>query len=212
MFNLEEAIAGWRRQMAADGIKTPVLLDELESHLRDDAERQICSGLGVQEAFETAVRRIGQAAVLKTEFAKIEAMKDERKRRFMRIYCAVFPVFYSLICAYGLWKMEMSLTERIFGFIAVALAALFIGSMPFLHRLLPVVQDNRLRLAIQTASTMAGLFCGVLFMNFVLPRLNLTSSQVTVTVLWVVLPMAVISSIAYGLGDAARRHALAADS
>ena len=30
MFDLEQAIAGWRRQMQAAGIKTPVPLEELE--------------------------------------------------------------------------------------------------------------------------------------------------------------------------------------
>jgi len=31
MFNLEQSIADWRRQMIAGGIKTPVPLEELES-------------------------------------------------------------------------------------------------------------------------------------------------------------------------------------
>ncbi len=38
MFNLEQAIADWRRQMLAVGIKTPVPLEELEIHLRDEIE------------------------------------------------------------------------------------------------------------------------------------------------------------------------------
>ena len=40
MFNLNQAIEGWRREMLAAGIKTPVPLDELESHLREDVEHQ----------------------------------------------------------------------------------------------------------------------------------------------------------------------------
>ena len=32
MFDLEQAIADWRRQMLAAGIKTPVPLEELKSH------------------------------------------------------------------------------------------------------------------------------------------------------------------------------------
>jgi|SRR5437867_1623996 len=35
---LEKAIAEWRRQMLAAGVKTPVPLDELGSHLRDHAQ------------------------------------------------------------------------------------------------------------------------------------------------------------------------------
>ena len=40
MFDLEQSIADWRRQMLAAGIKTPVPLEELESHLREEIERQ----------------------------------------------------------------------------------------------------------------------------------------------------------------------------
>src|SRR5580692_5055891 len=69
MFDLEQSIAEWRRQMAAGGIKESVVLDELESHLRDEFERQIKSSSSPQESFEIAVRRIGQPGVLQTEFA-----------------------------------------------------------------------------------------------------------------------------------------------
>ena len=41
MFNLGQAILDRRRQMAASGIKAPDVLDELESHLRDDLEEQM---------------------------------------------------------------------------------------------------------------------------------------------------------------------------
>jgi hypothetical protein len=70
MFDLEKSIAEWRKQMLAAGIKTPVPLEELECHLRDDVEQQIQSGLNAQQAFENSVRRIGQADKLKSEFKK----------------------------------------------------------------------------------------------------------------------------------------------
>ncbi len=70
MFNLEQAISEWRRQMLTAGITSPVPLDELESHLRDEIEQQIKSGINAQQTFENAVTRIGQANVLKSEFNK----------------------------------------------------------------------------------------------------------------------------------------------
>jgi hypothetical protein len=70
MFNLDEAISEWRKQMLAAGIKTPVPLEELETHLRDNVERQIQSGLNAQQAFENSVRQIGHASQLKSEFKK----------------------------------------------------------------------------------------------------------------------------------------------
>jgi hypothetical protein len=72
MFNLEQSILEWRRQMLAAGIKTLVPLDELEIHLREEIARQMKSGLSRQKAFEIAVQRIGQPKVLKSEFKKSE--------------------------------------------------------------------------------------------------------------------------------------------
>src|SRR5215472_9639615 len=70
MFNLEQAIAAWRRQMIAAGIKTPVPLEELESHLREEIEQQIKLGMDEQTAFKRTASQIGQPKTLKKEFAK----------------------------------------------------------------------------------------------------------------------------------------------
>jgi hypothetical protein len=80
MFNLDHAIAEWRRQMLAAGIKTPVPLNELENHLRDDVEQQMRSGSSAQQAFQAAVQGIGQAAVLECEFDKVGGMKRAQER------------------------------------------------------------------------------------------------------------------------------------
>jgi hypothetical protein len=72
MFDLEQSIADWRTQMLAAGIKTPVPLEELEIHLREEIERKMKSGLNEQRAFEISVQQIGQAQPLKMEFKKID--------------------------------------------------------------------------------------------------------------------------------------------
>ena len=56
--------------MQVAGIKTPVPLEELESHLREEIERQMKLGLGEQKAFEVSVLRIGQPQILGSEFKK----------------------------------------------------------------------------------------------------------------------------------------------
>jgi uncharacterized membrane protein (DUF485 family) len=94
MFNLEPAIAEWHRQMLAAGIKTPVPLEELEIHLREEIEQQMKSELSEQKAFEIAVRTIGQANTLKLEFAKNKNMnlttyistKRERVAKWLAIH------------------------------------------------------------------------------------------------------------------------------
>jgi len=81
MFNLEQSITDWRRQMLAAGIKTPVPLEELENHLREDVEEQMRSGATAQQAFEATIRQIGQGEMLQPEFARAgETIYEQLKR------------------------------------------------------------------------------------------------------------------------------------
>jgi len=91
MFNLEQSISEWRRQMLAAGIKPPVLLEELESHLREEIERQMRSGLNAQPAYAIAVQQIGRANVLKREFKKVERTL---MKRIAIILLGVFGVLF----------------------------------------------------------------------------------------------------------------------
>src|SRR5437667_9215593 len=69
MFDLDSAIEEWRRQMLAGGVESPDVLEELENHLREDFEEQSRTH-SQEQAFETAVRRIGEARTLQNEFEK----------------------------------------------------------------------------------------------------------------------------------------------
>src|SRR5881628_1123875 len=97
MFSLEVAIAHWRQQLAGSGIKSAEVLDELESHLRDDVEQQLQSGLGAQEAFEAAAQRIGEAAALKKEFRKAGPAAPTKQQAFLRKLCFVSAGFAVLV-------------------------------------------------------------------------------------------------------------------
>src|ERR1017187_6200271 len=79
MFDLDQSLAGWRKQMLAAGIKTPVPLEELEIHLREDIAQQMQSGFSAQQAFGIAVKQIGRAPELKREFKKISAPMEMQK-------------------------------------------------------------------------------------------------------------------------------------
>jgi len=70
MFNLDQAIARWRLQMADAGVETTESLNELEAHLRDDIDHAIRSGLSAELAFQGASERLGRADALRGEFAK----------------------------------------------------------------------------------------------------------------------------------------------
>jgi hypothetical protein len=101
MFDLENSIADWRQQMLAAGIKTPVPLEELESHLREEIEQQMKSGLSEREIFNSAVQNIGQAGLLKTEFKKaggfISWLGENKSARINRIFGALWLAFCSWV-------------------------------------------------------------------------------------------------------------------
>ena len=77
--------------MLAAGIKSPVPLEELEIHLREEIEQLMKSGLSGQDAFEIAIRQIGQPKRLNNEFEK-----SERKymKRTAIILLGVFDVLF----------------------------------------------------------------------------------------------------------------------
>lgn len=79
MLDLEQSIADWQQQMLGAGIKTPVPVEELESHFRDEIERQVKSGLSAQQAFGIAARKIGQVPELKSEFKKVGVPMEMQK-------------------------------------------------------------------------------------------------------------------------------------
>lgn len=98
MFDLEKAIAQWRQQLAAR-ILSREILDELESHLRDDVRAQMESGLDAHAAFRSAVQRMGEAAVLEAEFAKIP---EERSPNLSRLVGKVATLFVAFLMTAGL--------------------------------------------------------------------------------------------------------------
>jgi hypothetical protein len=91
MFNFEQSIAEWRQQMLAAGIKTPVPLDELEIHLREEIERQMKSDLNELKAFEISVQRIGQPKMLDSEFKKSERTY---MKRTLIVLVGIFAVLF----------------------------------------------------------------------------------------------------------------------
>ena len=212
MFNLDAALSEWRRQMLAAGIKTPVPLNELEMHLREEIEHQVESGIDARKAFGAATQKIGQAYTLRNEFNKVGGKSEDMKQKLMRIYFVIFPILYSVMGLYGLLKMEMHAALRMLGFIAVALSVFSIWYAPQAHKHLPNVLNRKARLTIQIAPLLLWMVCAGVFMNSVLPRLNLTQGQLVVTVLWLMMQTALMSSLGYGLGDDARRENATAGS
>src|SRR5205814_8571205 len=96
MFNLEQSISEWRRQMLSAGLKNPEIVDELESHLREDWARRVQSGESEEQAFEGAVQGVGQASLLKHEFAKLSGKKWAWLRKLKGVKAGAFVAVPSL--------------------------------------------------------------------------------------------------------------------
>jgi hypothetical protein len=116
MFDLEQAIADWREQMLTAGIKTPVPLEELEIHLREDIAQQMQSGLSELEAFDFSIGIIGPANPLKLEFRKVSAPMETWFLKLAGIACGVVAGFFSLWILYRLLAIqEVNLASRMLG-------------------------------------------------------------------------------------------------
>ena len=90
MFNLEHSISEWRGQMLSAGVKNPDIVDELESHLREDWARRVRSGESNEQAFEGAVQGVGQPSLLKDEFAKLSGKQWAWLRKLKGIMAGTF--------------------------------------------------------------------------------------------------------------------------
>jgi Clp amino terminal domain, pathogenicity island component len=113
MFNLEQAIAEWRRQMRAAGVKDPDVVDELESHLREDVARQVQAGASAEHAFEAAVQRVGPASLLQREFAKFRGKKWGLLRKLKGLLVGCFVPFPSMssFTPSARWTLELARKE-----------------------------------------------------------------------------------------------------
>jgi len=142
---LEKQITEWRRQMLAAGIKSPVPLEELEGHLRDDIEEQMRQGIGAEAAFDVAVERLGRADVLKREFKQGRFDIRLVSPVFFRIYCVLcMPVMLS-----WMWALAEERPANYAGMVAVLLITLYIGGLPLFYRKLFTWQTRMLRVAMR---------------------------------------------------------------
>jgi putative ABC transport system permease protein len=71
VFELEKAIASWRKRMEADPALEPGQIAEVESHLRDKVDDLTARGRTPEQAFEEAVRALGEAGLIGSQFFKV---------------------------------------------------------------------------------------------------------------------------------------------
>jgi len=73
MFDLEKAIRVWRKKMRKISAFEDGYIEELESHLRDEVEQNINQGKIEKEAFDDAVKRVGNLKDVGGEYYKSDS-------------------------------------------------------------------------------------------------------------------------------------------
>ena len=100
--------------MIAGGVTASAVLDELESHLREDVERQTRAGTSEQQAFDAAVKKLGPASALKTEFRK--SGLSAALEKMMIAVAAVFVAFIIFLTTAAMILCYSRLGDRLMGF------------------------------------------------------------------------------------------------
>lgn len=207
MFDLKQSITDWRRQMIAGGIKNPVPLDELESHLRDEIERQTESGRSESEAFNCAVQKLGSAFTVQNEFEKVGEAEEARNWKEGQILLAVSAGLLQLILIGSVFlNSEMTFAQRMSGLAAIATSILLVGVVRLSHRIFPVIRARRIRTAIIAVSGSVPAIWVWIFARYFLLGHEFPFGQWLTTFLWVSCPpLAVYLGLILGIETAARR-------
>jgi hypothetical protein len=217
MFNLEQAIVDWRRQMLAAGIKTPVPLEELESHLREEIEMQSKSGLSALDAFNLAVQKIGQAHVVQNEFKKVEATKEECDCKRLQILLVIITILVPLfVGGMMLFKTkilsELTSGQRMSSLVAVASFFSLVWGGRLSYGILPIIRAKRIRDTVCISCFGLLVLWWMVLVHIILPRHDFTTGQLQVTVLWkMITPLGAIVGLNFGIETAAREKVLLAD-
>ena len=216
MFDLEQSIANWRRQMLAAGIQTPVPLEELEIHLREDIAQQMKTGLNPQDAFTSAVQKLGSAHTVQTEFMKVDKTHSALKWKLMEIGLTLATILVPLLFGGIVLKrasfIDMTAAEELSSLAALAAFSLLAWSGRLGHRFLPVIQNRRIRDAILFSCCVPLMLWWIVFLNFIVPRHDFTMGEFLVAFTWAFFaPAGAFIGLHWGIETAARKKNTAAD-
>jgi len=198
MFDLDQAISEWRRQMAVGAIDSPEVLDELESHLREDALQQMRAGLSPQQAFNSAVQRLGQHDTIKTEFKKINA-GTEVLEKLMGLVVIILVGFIIWMSGYTFLQMELSLSGQIVAYAAVGFTLLTACGWRYAVPFLPVIANRGKRVTIGLICIGLGVVFSNLFCHFVLSHFENHEGQLPALGFWAVFPIALFACLGLAL-------------
>lgn len=128
MFELNKAIKNWRNELSNEEAMTGEGVEELESHLYEQVDSLITTGLSEEEAFMVATHRIGQKEEISQEFAMINSHVIWRTRvSWIAIGILIFFVSKALVSLFGSAIMYLSAALSPHVFVYVYFTNIFFG-------------------------------------------------------------------------------------
>jgi hypothetical protein len=214
MFDLEQSISEWRKQMLAAGIKSPVPLEELESHLRDEIERQMKLGMDETKAFGAAVPKIGAAPAIQIEFEKIE--KARKAVHLTRIYifvmAVVIPLFFACMVLFKVGNFsQLTFAQQLSALASLAVFYLMIWCGKSSYTIFPAFRGRRMQKALPGLSMAALMFWWTILFYLILPHCEFDLSHLLLAILWgFVMPAGALVGLMQGIEIPARNKTAAA--
>jgi len=202
--------------MLVAGIKSPVPLEELETHLREEIGQQMKSGRSEAEAFEMAVQEIGTARLLQNEFKKTDKAEYERKEeRMLRLVITFMSLFALSLVAALLFRAgnmsQCSSSQQISCLVAVAIFSLPVWCVPLTWRIFPVIRAKRARDAIGVSGGALLALWMIVLCRAIMPHFDFTMGELMVVVFWAMIaPIGLLAGVTFGIETAAREKLKAA--
>lgn len=156
MFKLTQAITKWRNEMAAQGVRSRDILDELENHLREDVAAQIRAGTNPAEAFRLATQRIGQGVILKREFAKLHGSNRTRLTKPFRIFCIITGLSMLLLSGWVLYSPGSGSFDEPASLFVLASLAVYTGTLPLWYKWLPTSHSKWIGILLKSVTLLVG--------------------------------------------------------
>ncbi len=132
MFDLEAAVAAWRRQATTSAKLDATTLAELEDHLREEFAAQSVDGRSAAEAWAVATGKLGEVTTLSREYAKITRLAPADRAAF-RALGVMAAGAVAIAAAAMIWRGERLLAQPLLGFHVASitlgyLATLFVAA------------------------------------------------------------------------------------
>lgn len=199
MFNLEQSIAEWRRGLAKAGVRSPKVLEELESHLREEIERQTKCGVGLEGAFGVALQALGPADAIQNEFGKAEGVSAVTSRLMFGI-CALLVGLSSLLSALAIYECYTAMSDRLIAALAIICILVVACGWGTAVGFLPQIGNPRKRWAAGLATIGLGVILCNLFTGLVLPYFERKGEQQLPAIgIWAVFIIAIFACAGVGL-------------